>query len=132
MFTLFVVAAAVTTKPIRQGQKAQAGVVSGTASAALATKGHSKKRSRKEIFLSEDESIASDEETSLTIQMRNTISRGTAKDGCNTLEAFKSLFNEVRSRKDLISQLGELDGPSYKDEILTNKRRIIEVSPIFN
>ena len=97
MFTLFVVAAAVTTKPIRQGQKAQAGMVSGTASATLATKGHSKKRSRKEILLSEDESIAGDEET-LTIQMRNTISRGTAKDGCNTLEAFMSLFNEVKGR----------------------------------
>ena len=59
--------------------------------------------------------------------MRNTISRGTAKDGCNTLGAFMSLFNEVKSRKDFTSQLGELDDSSYKDEILTNKRRIIEV-----
>jgi hypothetical protein len=51
---IYVDAAAVSTKPIRQGQKAQAGLVSGTASAALAGKSHSKKRSRKEILLSDD------------------------------------------------------------------------------
>ena len=64
--------------------------------------------------------------------MQHTLNRGTAKDGCNTLEAVKSLFDKVKSRKDLISRLEELDDPSYKEEILTNKRRTIEVSPIFN
>jgi hypothetical protein len=38
----------------------------------------------------------------------------------------------VKSRKYLISRLEELDDPSFKEEILTNKRRIIEVSPILN
>ena len=63
MFAIFVGTAAVSTKPIRQGQKAQAGLVSDTASAALATKSHSKKRSRREILLSEDESVAGCEKT---------------------------------------------------------------------
>ena len=64
--------------------------------------------------------------------MQHTIGRGTAKDDGNILEAVKSLIDEVKSRKDLISQLEELEDPSFKDEILTNKRRIIKVSPIFN
>ena len=124
--------AAVSTKPIRQGQKAQAGLVSGTASAALiAGKSHSKKRSRKEILLSEDDSVPGGEKT-LTIQMQHTIGRGTSKDDSNILEDVKSLFDEVKTRKDLISQLEELDDPSFKEEILNNKRRIIEVRPVFN
>ena len=67
MFSFIVVGAAVTSKPICQGQRAQADVVPGTASAALASKGPSKKRSRKEILLSKDESITGGEKT-LTIQ----------------------------------------------------------------
>ncbi len=120
-----------SSKPIRQGQKAQAGLVSGTASATLAGKSHSKKRSRKEILLSEDDSVPGGEKT-LTIQMQHTISRGTSKDDSNILEDVKSLFDEVKTRKDLISQLEELEDPSFKEEILNNKRRIIEVRPIFN
>jgi hypothetical protein len=127
---IFVDAAAVSTKPIRQGQKAQAGLVSGTASATLAGKSHSKKRSRKEILLSEDDSVPGGEKT-LTIQMQHTIGRGTSKDDSNILEDVKSLFDEVKTRKDLISQLEELEDPSFKEEILNNKRRIIEVRPIF-
>jgi hypothetical protein len=68
----------------------------------------------------------------LTIQMQHTIGRGTSKDDSNILEDVKSLFDEVKTRKDLISQLEELEDPSFKEEILTNKRRITEVSPIFN
>ena len=69
----------------------------------------------------------------LKIQMQHTIGRGTSKDDSNILEEdVKSLFDEVKTRKDLISQLEELEDPSFKEEILTNKRRIIEVSPIFN
>ena len=128
---IFVDAATVSTKPVRQGQKAQAGLVSGTASAALASKRHSKIRSRREILLSEDDSVAGGEEN-LTIQMQHTIGRGTSKDDGNILEVVKNLFDEVKSRKDLISQLEELEDPSFKEEILNNKRRIIEVSPIFN
>ena len=59
---IFVDAAAASTKPIRQGQKAQAGLVSGTA---LASKSHSKKRSRREILLSEDDSVPGGEKTLL-------------------------------------------------------------------
>ena len=128
---IYVDIAAVSTKPIRQGQKALAGLVSETASAALAGKSHSKKKSRKEILLSEDDSVPGGEKT-LTIQMQHTIGRGTSKDDDNTSEAVKSLFDEVKSRKDLISQLEDLQDPFFEDEILTNKRRIIEVSPIFN
>jgi hypothetical protein len=47
------------------------------------------------------------------------------------MEAVKSLNEELRSRKDLIKQLQELDDPTYTAEILTNKKRIIEVRPIF-
>ncbi len=75
-------AAAVSSKPIRQGQKAQAGLISGTASATLAGRSHSKKRSRKEILLSEDDSVPGGEKT-LTIQMQHTIGRGTLKDDSN-------------------------------------------------
>jgi hypothetical protein len=64
--------------------------------------------------------------------MQHTIGRGTSKDDSNILEDVKSLFDEVKTRKVLISQLEELDDPSFKEEILSNKRRIIEVSPIFN
>ncbi len=64
--------------------------------------------------------------------MQHTIGRGTSKDDSNILEDVKSLFDEVKTRKDLISQLEELEDPSFKEEILTNKRRITEVSPIFN
>ena len=44
------------------------------------------------------------------------------------MEAVKSLNEELRSRKDLIIQLQD---PTYTAEILTNKKRIIEVRPIF-
>ena len=64
--------------------------------------------------------------------MQHTIGRGTSKDDSNILEDVKSLFDEVKTRKDLISQLEELDDPSFKEEILNNKRRIIEVRPVFN
>ena len=47
------------------------------------------------------------------------------------MEAVKSLNEELRSRKDLIKQLQELDDPTYTAEILTNKKRTIEVRPIF-
>ena len=43
------------------------------------------------------------------------------------MEAVKSLNEELSSRKDLISQLQDLDDPTYTAEILTNKKRIIEV-----
>ena len=124
-------AAAVSSKPIRQGQKAQAGLVSGTASAAFASKTSSKKRSRREILLSEDDSVPGGEKT-LNIQMQHTIARGTSKDDSNISDDVKSLFDEMKTRKDLILQLEDLDDPSFNAEILTNKRRIIEVRPIFN
>ncbi len=45
----------------------------------------------------------------------------------------KSLFEELKIRKDLINQLQELEDPIYTAEILTNKKRIIEVvRPKFN
>ena len=73
-------AAAVSSKPIRQGRKAQAGLVSGTASAAFASKTSSKKRSRREILLSEDDSVPGGEKT-LNIQMQHTI---TTCSACKT------------------------------------------------
>jgi len=48
------------------------------------------------------------------------------------LDKVKHPWNEeLRSRKDLIIQLQELEDPTYTAEILTNKKRIIEVRPIF-
>ena len=49
----------------------------------------------------------------LTIQMQHTIGRGTSKDDSNILKDVKSLFDEVKTRKDLISQLEELEDPSF-------------------
>ena len=89
-------AAAVSSKQIRQGQKAQAGLVSGTASAAFASKTSSKKRSRREILLSEDDSVPGGEKT-LTIQMQHTIGRETSEDDSNILEEVKSLIDEVKN-----------------------------------
>jgi transcription elongation factor GreA-like protein len=71
-------------------------------------------------------------EKSLTIQMQQTISKASTSEGVNrTVEVVKSLFEELKSRKDLISQLQELEDPTYAAEILTNKMRIIKVRPIF-
>ena len=71
-------------------------------------------------------------EKSLTIQMQHTISKASTSEGVNrTVEVVKSLFEELKSRKDLISQLQELEDPTYAAEILTNKMRIIKVRPIF-
>ena len=65
--------------------------------------------------------------------MRHTISKAPSSEaGNSTVEAVKSLFEELKSRKDLVSQLQELEDPIYAAEILTNKKRIIEVHPIFN
>ena len=53
--------------------------------------------------------------------MRHTISKATSSDaGNSTVEAVKSLFEELKSRKDLVSQLQELEDPIYAAEILTN------------
>ena len=48
------------------------------------------------------------------------------------MEAVKSLLEELKSRKDLITQLLEIEDPLYAAEILANKKRIIEVRPILN
>ena len=66
--------------------------------------------------------------------MRHTISKAsTSEGGSSTVEAVKSLFEELKSLKDLVrSQLQELEDPIYAAEILNNKKRIIEVRPIFN
>jgi len=65
--------------------------------------------------------------------MRHTVSKASTSEGKNsTVEAVKSLFEELKSRKDLVSQLQELEDPIYAAEILTNKKHIIEVRPIFN
>ena len=42
----------------------------------------------------------------------------------------KSFFDELNSVKNLIAQLKDLEDSSYNEEILTNKKRIIEVRPI--
>ena len=69
----------------------------------------------------------------LTIQMRHTNSKmSTSEAGNNTGEAVKSLFEEQKCCKDLINQLQEQKNPIYAAEILTNKKRIIEVRPILN
>ena len=71
-------------------------------------------------------------EKTLTIQMQHTISKALTSEGGNSiLEAVKSLLEELKSRKDLISQLQELEDPTYTVEILNNKKRIVEVRPIF-
>ena len=71
-------------------------------------------------------------EKSLNIQMQHTISKASTSEGVNrTVEVVKSLFEELKSRKDLISQLQELEDPTYTVEILNNKKRIVEVRPIF-
>ena len=65
--------------------------------------------------------------------MWHTISKASTSEGeSSTVEAVKSLFEELKSRKDLVSQMQELEDPIYAAEILTNKKRIIEVRPIFN
>ena len=57
----------------------------------------SKKRSRKQVLLSDDESSPS--EKTLTIQMQHTISRGSTSAASNTaVDAVKSLFDEVKTR----------------------------------
>jgi hypothetical protein len=63
--------------------------------------------------------------------MQHTISRGSTSAASNN--AVKSLFGEVKTRKDLIFQLEELGDPLFAEEILlSNKRRIIEVRSIFH
>ena len=122
--------AVVATKTTREDQRVQASSVQGTASSSVTHKPPSRKRSRKQVLLSDDESIPG--EKTLTIQMQHTISRGSTTAVGNTVaDAVKSLFDEVKTRKDLISQLEELGDPMFSDEILANKRRIIEVRPIF-
>ena len=65
--------------------------------------------------------------------MRHTISKASTSEGGNsTVEAVKSLFEELKSRKDLVSQLQELEDSIFATEILTNKKRIIEERPIFS
>ncbi len=91
-----------------------------------------KKRSRKEILLVSDDESTTGENT-LTIQMRHTISKAPSSEAGNSaVEAVKSLFKELKSRNDLVSQLQELEDPIYAAEILINKKRIIEVHPIFD
>ena len=115
------------SKTTRQANRDQASAIAGTASATVSAKpGRTKKRSRKEILLSDDDSTTG--EKTLTIQMQHTISKSSTSEGVNSIvEAVKSLNEELRSRKDLIIQLQELDDPTYTAEILTNKKRIIEV-----
>ena len=115
------------SKTTRQANRDQASAIAGTASATVSAKpGKTKKRSRKEILLSDDDSTTG--EKTLTIQMQHTITKSSTSEGGNSIvEAVKSLNEELRSRKDLIIQLQELDDPTYTAEILTNKKRIIEV-----
>ena len=95
--------AAVALKPTRHDHRAQASSVAGTASSTVANKAPSKKLSRKQIFLSDDESTT--DEKTLTIQMQHTINRGSSTAAGHTVDAVKSLFDEVKTRKNLISQL---------------------------
>ena len=127
---LLFVGAATASKSTRQANRDQASAIAGTASATVSAKpGKTKKRSRKEILLSDDDSTTG--EKTLTIQMQHTISKSLTSEGGNSImEAVKSLNEELRSRKDLIIQLQELDDSTYTAEILTNKKRIIEVRPI--
>jgi hypothetical protein len=125
--SIFFVVALTASKSTREANRDQASSIAGTASATVSAKpGKTKKRSRKEILLSDDESTTG--EKTLTIQMQHTISKSSTSEGGNSImEAVKSLNEELRSRKDLIIQLQELDDPTYTAEILTNKKRIIEV-----
>lgn len=121
-----------TSKSTREANRDQASSIAGTASATVPAKpGKTKKRSRKEILLSDDDESTAGQKT-LTIQMQHSISKSSTSEGGNSIvEAVKSLNEELRSRKDLIIQLQELEDPTYTAEILTNKKRIIEVRPIF-
>ena len=121
-----------TSKSTREANRDQASSIAGTASATVSAKpGKTKKRSRKEILLSDDDESTAGQKT-LTIQMQHSISKSSTSEGGNSIvEAVKSLNEELRSRKDLIIQLQELEDPSYTAEILSNKKRIIEVRPIF-
>ena len=121
-----------TSKSTREAIRDQASSISGTASATVSAKpGKTKKRSRKEILLSDDDESTAGQKT-LTIQMQHSISKSSTSEGGNSIvEAVKSLNEELRSRKDLIIQLQELEDPTYTAEILSNKKRIIEVRPIF-
>ena len=134
LYIQLIVVVVTASKSTRQANRDQASSDAGTASAAVSTNkpGRAKKRSRKKILLSDDESTTG--EKTLTIQTQHTISKASTSEGGNsTVEAVKSLFEELmKSRKDLISQLQELEDPIYAAEILTNKKRIIEVCPIFN
>ena len=132
-YMLLILVAITAPKPIRQANCGQASSVRGSASAAVsANSGRAKKRSRKEILLSDEESTTGEKNLTI-ILMRHTISKASTSEGGNsTVEAVKSLFEELKSRKDLVSQLQELEDPIYAAKILTNKKHIIEVRPIFN
>jgi hypothetical protein len=134
VYIRLIVVVVTASKSTRQANRDQASSDAGAASAAVSANkpGRAKKRSRKEILLSDDESTTG--EKTLTIQTQHTISKASTSEGGNGTveEAVKSLFEELmKSRKDLISQLQELEDPIYAAEILTNKKRIIEVRPIF-
>ena len=121
------------SKSTRQASRDQASSTAGTASSTIssAKPGKAKKRSRKEILLSDDDSTTG--EKTLTIQMKHTIVKpSTSEGGKSTMEAaVKSLYEELKCRKDVISQLQELEDPTYTAEILINKKCMIEVCPIF-
>ena len=89
------------SKSTRQANRDQASSITGTASATVPAKpGKAKKRSRKEILLSDDDSTTG--EKTLTIQMQHTISKSsTSECGNSIMEAVKSLNEELKSRKDL-------------------------------
>ena len=123
---------AVASKLIRQDQRAQASSVP-VLLPHLLHKPPSKKRSRKQVILSDDESTTG--EKTLPLQMQHTISRGSTSAASNNtvVDAVKSLFDEVKTRKDFIFQLEELKDPLFAEEILlSNKRRVIEVRSIFH
>ena len=124
----------VASKSTRQANREQASSITGTASTVVvsAKPGRAKKRNEKDILLSDDKCTAG--EKTKIIQMQHTITKAsTSEGGNNTVEVVKSLFEELKIRKDLINQLQELEDPIYAAEILTNKKRIIEVvRPKFN
>ena len=112
MYIRLIVVVVTASKSTRQANRDQASSIAGSASAAVSAK--------------------PGKEKTLTIQMQHTISKASTSEGGNsTVDAVKSLFEELKSRKDLISQLQELEVPTYVAKILTNKKRIIEVHPIF-
>ena len=96
-----ILGAVTASKPIRLANHDQASSVKGTASSTVSsTAGRVKKRSRKEILLSDDESTAG--EKTLTIHMRHTISKAPSSEaGNSTLEAVKSLFEELKVERTL-------------------------------